>query len=396
MVAVDGAVITAPAPSQALDESLRYRQSSLRSYVACPRSTVLASDQTTGSIGSSADLGSALHAVVAEILRTLRRQGESQISTQEAVEICREVTAKGPWVLSAADYTGHNNRAGLIDMVLAFADETWQPTRFMAIEERLFADILCPDGEVRTLTGTPDLVIAAPPSTAICLDHKSGLGKPQTPREVPEGDAIQGAQYLSTGGFFQLCAYGVLILMRWPSVQDVILREKSWRWSKDPPREATIGRADLEHLIPYLGTVMMQLDRGRREGEGSEFAQPRPGAHCLTRCPVSSSCPVPQEQRGLGALAAPDDADEAARRWVVVRALDAQLRKALKAHHEETGHCPEVGDGTVVRWDGPKGARKFGVHRPFVPEAEADSAAEDAFMGQWAAEAARRGLEVPA
>ncbi len=127
----------------------------------------------------------------------------------------------------------------------------------------------------------------------------------------------------------------------------------------------------------------MQLDEGLREGEGSQFALPRPGKQCVTRCPVALSCPVPAEQRGLGALGTPDAADAAAGRWVAIRALDKQLREGLKAHHEETGHCPEVGDGRVVRWDGPKGARKFGVHKPFVPDTAAD---DDAYIGQWIAE----------
>lgn len=385
LVAAD-AVIAAPRSAAAHDaaDPLRFRQSRIRSYTECARSTVLASDLTTGTIGSTADLGSAFHAVAAEILRTLRRQGERQMSTQEAIEVMREVVAAGPWVLGADDYhvAGGNDGIGLVQLVCAFADQPWPVERIMAIEQRLSMPIVCPDGEVRTLTGAPDLVIADPPTGVVLVDHKTGRAKPQTPREVVEGQAIQGAQYLSDGGYLQLVVYGALAMNEWPRIQTATLREKNWRWG-GPPREATLSRADLEHVLPYLGTVMQQLDRGLREGEGSEFAQPRPGKKCLTRCPVLASCPVPAEQRGIGAIDSPAAADRAAARWIPVEALNKALRMNLKAWHEETGHCPDTGDGRVVRWDGPKGSRKFGIHKPFVPDS---AAADDDFIAQWQAE----------
>lgn len=399
-IAPDGAVlasaeVSVPANTNSPDAALRYRQSTVRDYVTgCPRSVVLSSHLTTGTIGSSADLGSALHATAAEIRRTLRSHGEIQMSTEEAVCVMREVVGSGPWVLSPDDYMR------LIEIVCNFAMETWNPARFMAIEQRLWMDIVCPDGRTRRFTGTPDLVIADPPDGIILLDDKSGLAKPQTPREaIPAGEPIRGVQYLSAGGFFQLVSYFALAANEWPRIQRATLREKNWRWHLDPPREATIDRAELEHVLPYLGMAMQQLDQGLREGEGSVFAQPRPGAHCATRCPVKSSCPVPVEQRGLGALGSDDAADETARRWVVIRALDKEMRAALKSYHEESKptYAPKVNDSLVVRWkskaDG-KG-RDFGIFPPAVPNDPAAALAEvgvtdAAFVASMEAELARR------
>ncbi len=254
LVPAGAQIVPAVAPSR-IDDPLRYRQSSLRSYVACPRSTVLASQHTTGTIGSSADLGSAAHAVFAEILRTLRRQGEQQIATQEAVEIMREVCSAGPWVLSAKDYNGDGSGIGLVQMVCNFAAEKWNPARFMAIEDRLSMELLCPDGEIRLLTGTPDVVIADPDTHSpgiICRDHKTGLARPQNPRITPEeGEPIRGAQYLTDGTFTQFAIYSVLALNEWPRAQRFIGVESSYRWP-GPEREVVISRETvMEHLTPW-------------------------------------------------------------------------------------------------------------------------------------------------
>jgi hypothetical protein len=406
-IAPDGAVL-APAgadvapPPAAIEPRLRYRQSRLRAYVSCPRSTVLASEHTTGTIGSSADLGSALHAVIAEILRTLSRAGESQMATEEAVCVMREVTAAGPWVLTAEDYCGTRNldgtseQPGLVQMVCSFAQERWLPSRFMAIEKRLSMEILCPDGEVRLLTGTPDLVIADPPDGVVLVDHKSGRGKPPTPTGLPEGEPIRGVDHLSEGGYTQLVIYAALAMHEWPRVKRATLKECNWRWL-GPPREATMTRDDLERVIPFIGELMMKVDRGLREGDGSEFAKPRPGKHCDKRCSVARSCPVPVEQRGLGAIDGEDTADAEAQRWAVVKALQPQMRDAIKAFHEGTGYCPQVSDGLVARWKqkaNGKG-RDFGIFPPAVPNDPAAALADvgivdDDYIAAWEAELARQ------
>lgn len=338
-----------------MKDPLRFRQSRLRGYVTCPRRTVLDDDFTAGFVGSSADLGSAFHAVAAEILRTLKRQEEPRMATEDAVVIMREVLDAGPWVLDADD------DKWLRQMVLAFAFAKWTPSLILAIEDRLTMDLPCPDGEIRTLSGTPDLVIAEPPSAAVIVDQKTGMGVPRTPREAPpEDEPIRGEEYMSEGAMFQLYVYGALVMSQWPRVERVTLREQNWRWL-GPAREATMSRDDLEHVLPYIARVMMQLDTALREGEDHPLSQPRPGAHCTTRCPVAHSCPIPREQRGLGVLETPEDAVAEAGRWTVIRALDKQMREALKARHESTGEFIPVDGGTLGWHVKDNGKRAFEI-----------------------------------
>ncbi len=392
---------------EVLDPALRYRTTTLRQFATgCPRSTVLSSKLTTGGFGSSGHRGSLLHAGIAEILRTLWRALEPRFErTEEAVVILREAAAKGPWVVTASDMFGVRNadgtiaQSGLVQMIGSVAQEVWPTSRFLIIEGapppfasegRMTAEVVCPDGEIRTLSGAPDLVIADPPSTAIVVDHKQSMARPQMPREaVPEGEPIRGVQYLTDpqADYFQLCCYAVLVMTAYPAVKTVIGRERNWRWM-GPWREVTIRREDLEHILPYLGTVMMQLDEALREGEASKFMEPRAGKQCLTRCSVKRSCPIAAEERGLGALDSPEAADAEGERWEVIKALHPDMRDALKAYVAVPGNAPpKLPDGRVIRWDGEKPNRKFGAFPPPEPVDPAEiEAADAALMAQWAAE----------
>lgn len=335
-------------------DPLTYRQSRLRSYVQCARRTVLETGETAGNVGSAADLGSAFHAIAAEILRTLQRPDtENRIPHEEAVAISREVLDAGPWILAPDD------DEWLRQMVLSFIDHPWQPSRFMAVEERLSVQLACPDGVLREITGQPDLVIADPPRGAVLVDHKTGMGKPREPREPPpEGQPITGRAYLYEGGFFQLCLYGMLIFHRWPRVQRVTIQEQSWRWM-GPPRVETIERGLLEHLEPYFARLAMQLDKGLSGDK--EFRKPRSGAWCARKCPVSRSCPIPAEQRGAGALGDLDTASSEAERWALFGMLRKSFRDALVAYHEQTGEFIPVHDGLLGWHANGDGKRKFEV-----------------------------------
>lgn len=363
-----------------MPDDLRYRVTTLRSYATgCPRSTVLSSPLTTGGIGTSGDRGSLMHAAIAEILRTLWHHGEGRFErTEEAVAVLRETAAKGPWVVTAADMFGSRNpdgttaQSGLVQMIGSFAQEEWPVRRFMLIEGapppfdgdgRMTMEIVCPDGEIRTLSGAPDLVMTAPPATAIIVDHKQSMARPREPRQPPpEGEPIRGIEYLTdpAGDYEQLCGYAALVMHAYPAVKTVIGREKNWRWP-GPYREVVLSRDFVqEHAIPHLAKTMMFLDRGRTEGEGSDYAQPRACTSCLTRCSVKRTCGIPREERGVGALDSDEAADAEAARWVVIRALDPEQRAALKTYVAERGRNPVLPDGREVRWDGEKPNRKFG------------------------------------
>jgi len=336
-----------------------FRQSLLASFEQCPRRAMhglaIDDDLTVGNVGSSADLGSAFHAVAAEMLRTLYRQGEEQMPTQEAVEIMYEVLREGPWILPTRD------RHDLRWLVLGFCNYKWRPADFIAIERRLYTDIACPDGEVRELHGQPDLLIADAPDGVIIVDYKSGRGVPRSPRGGQDDELVTGKQYLSERGHFQLDIYGLLAMRNYPSVNRAILRELHLRSGKI--REAVLTRDELEHVERQIADHLMKLDDAITNGEeGHPLWRPRPGEWCARKCPVSASCPVPAEQRGVGALEDEAAADEAAGRFVNVDGLRNTLRDQLKAFYEQTGHAPRVGDGTALYWrEKERGGRAFGV-----------------------------------
>ncbi len=335
-----------------------YRQSLLAGFERCGRRTwhslQAPDDLALGWVDATGDLGSAVHDVIAEMLRTLRGQGEPQMSTEEAMVIMREVYAASGIVLPAKE------RDELRGMILSFAGYRFNSKRIMAIEGPLSAEIKCPDGKLRTLTGRPDLLVADPPEGVVIDDWKSGLGKPKTPRGAVEGEPITGKQYLSDRGHFQLDCYGYLAMMRYPAAQYAILRELHLRSGE--VREATLGRAELEHVEYELGAQMQKLETAILEGADAEAFRPRPGKQCLKQCPVARSCPIPEEQRGVGSIEDDAIADEQAARFVVIDGVRQQLRAQLKAVFEETGRAPEVGDGTGLYWKvSAKGKRDFGV-----------------------------------
>jgi RecB family exonuclease len=339
-----------------------YRQSLLAGFETCPRRTRFSleapDDLPAGYVGASGDLGRLVHDVYAEILRTMHRQGEEQISTQEAVEIMREVDAVSGVVLPA------DERETLLYLSLRFAEFRFDTRRIIAIEQQMDTDVFGQDGKPRRLTGRPDVLMADPPDGIVIVDYKSGWAVPKSPRKPPpEGEPIIGKKYLSDRGHMQLDIYGLLGLRTYPAASHATLRELHLR--SGGTREATLTREDLEHVEREVGTQMQKLERATGEGPESELWRPRPGRHCYRACPVAASCPIPPEQRGDGAIVSPADADEHAALFALVDARRQQLREQLKMYHEESGYAPKVGDGNVLRWKKKdSGGRSFDMWPP--------------------------------
>lgn len=362
----------------------RYRQSLLASFETCPlrckadldlrAATGLEINDdggfATGNVGTSGDLGTVLHAVAAEMMRTLRRTHEPQMPTEEAIVIMREVYAKTGIVLPAED------RESLRYLTLKLCAYAFDPDAFIAIERRLEATIRCPDGVERTLTGTPDLLLRQGGGITV-IDYKTGWAIPRKPRKPPpEGEPIQGKRYLSDRGHFQLDSYGLLALLNFKGAHFASLRELHLRSGEI--READLERDELEHVEYELGAQMQKLAEAKAHPDDERLWQPKPGRHCLRQCPIVRSCPIPVRQRGDGALASEAEADTMAEEYVVVQGLRDHLRGTLKAWHEETGHCPDVGDGNVMRWkdrDDRPGSRTFDIHPPADPDEERKAAA---------------------
>jgi hypothetical protein len=345
-----------------------FRQSTLRALEVCPRRTrfaLEAGDLVTGWTGGSTTLGAIFHEFVFEYMETLKKpdvRPARQMATEEAVNVAREVYDRSPFVLDADSYDA------LIGMVVRFCDFQWDVNRILFQEEPLRAELLCSDGELRTLKGAPDLVYSDPPHGAIIYDWKTGLGQPKSPRKrEDEGEAVEGKQYLSDVGKFQRQVYGLLVLRTLPSVGYVVLWEVPMRFPKYGPRYARLDRGQLEHVEARVAAQMMKLDRGLREGPGSGVWEPKAGSQCQ-HCEVARSCPVPPQMRGVGAVESQVAADIEARRFVRGKAMYQQAAERLKARQEAGLPPGRVNGREEARW-GPEvdawrergGGRKFDV-----------------------------------
>jgi PD-(D/E)XK nuclease superfamily len=343
-----------PLAAHSEDGPFTARQSTLRGLEQCGRRTWFdieaGTDTVRGYAEASGDLGTVMHSVAEEILRTLWRQSETQMSTQESIEVMYEVYARSPIILPADELDD------LVWLTLRFVEREWRVEKLLAVEERINVPIVCQDGVTRILSCQPDALFAGSTDTIIVADWKSGKGKPKQPRERQEGlpeDTAVGKQYLSERGHYQADSYSLAALHRYPAAERIVFRELHLRSGQI--REAILGRTELEHVERQIGIHLMKLDYALRDGEQSKVWRPRPGSHCSRQCPVARSCPVPAEQRGVGAIEDHETADREAARYVVVDAVRSQLRDGLKTHFNETGYAARTGDGREVRWDGGAG-----------------------------------------
>jgi hypothetical protein len=304
------------------------------------------------------DFGSVFHRVAAEILRTLRRQGESQIPTEEAMAIFREVYATSGIVLPIH---GNFSYDRLRWQVLKFCEHSWPAGGIVAVEERLTTDVACPDGKIRQVTGQPDAIIADPPRGLIIPDFKRGMKRPPEPRD---GDYSRedGKPFLSPQGLFQLHVYGFQAMTEWKGLDYVILREFHTRWNI--MREAKLYREELEHVTWEIGDLLQKLDTALAEGEDSELWRARPGSHCY-HCPGKLDCPVPHEAREDGSIR---DEGSALDHAVLYTRLDSMRKHtiaALKGWLDAGNEAPILPDGhSYVGWKQvSEKTRRFDTHQ---------------------------------
>lgn len=350
-----------------------FRQSLVAGFVTCPRRTRFAlhagDDVSTGWVEDTGDLGTALHEVAAEILRTLKRGKEERMPHQEAIEIMYETMRASRIVLDVPSLEQ------LRKLVLGLCRIRWvEPhRRILTIEEDLTLDILCEDGEIRTLKGTPDVVMLDGTGVKI-IDYKSGRGKPSAPKgPYPEaGKIVEGREYLSVRGQIQGEIYGLLALAQYLPATHYTFMEYHLRSGQI--RQITLRRDELEHVQRRAALLLEQLDDAIAGGPKHPRWFPRAGAHCTRQCPVARSCPIPPEQRGDGVIDSQAKADRAAAAWAVLEGQRTGLRSQLLAAYEEGGLIGNANDHEQVRYEPleqERGvSRKFGVHPTIETTAE--------------------------
>ena len=330
--------------------------------------------------------GHLFHRYAAEVLRTLWRSGEDSMPTEEAMVILyetvaqRHVTDRDVVWLPAVERRILRKCA----IALVYNHGRQEPRRFkmhnlLAVEgttmeggEPLTIPVSYPDPDggivERTLTGRPDAIVAHPPDGIEILDWKTDRQPPaQGPDEGDErGDHRDDAEHVSYGGYFQQRFYGVGALRKWPSVKWVRLRERYVLVGED--RWATIYREHMEHIERELAADVELLDRGLMGGHKSDIWAPQPGKHC-NFCPRPGQCPIPNEERGAGAITNGQMARRYGAQAVVAQRVYKDRVEALKPwvnEREPDGVEVASAKGRYAwRWKvGSTGKRTFGLHVP--------------------------------
>lgn len=366
------------------------RQSLLAKYDNCYLSARfdLESDPHTSHRAAS---GIIFHRTAAEILRTLRRTGETRMPTEEALQILYEQSAQRDVSDEEVVIVPAKERRLLrIAIVKLIADNDFRMRRLIDIERRLYATVTydAPDGEVieRMLTGQPDALLADPAtpddpvSGAVILDWKMSLG---VPPKGDSGDHADDPAHVSYAGYYQQRFYGLLVLRSFPSVDRVQLRE--YYALQGVARYATIYRSDLEHLEREFSIQAELLDRALMGGSRSAMWKPSPGKHCAF-CSRPTSCSIlPEARIREGGVSSQAQAEKIAEEYVLFGQIRKNHHTALKNWVDIHGPVTvKSAKGVyVVRWKTNKGGgRSFGVHVELPSDRlEADPTLDAVFSG---------------
>lgn len=354
---------TVPKEPIGLDEALgqfpQLRQSLLARFDDCSLSSLFETRYSNGWSTHPQAAGTLFHRFAAEALRTMKATDNQEIAQEDALQILYEVVRQ-------QDVPHHERvRASLRDLQLLrkavikwSTDNRFSVDRIVDIERRLYAPIRYdhPDGGFveRQLTGQLDLLLLDPPDGAIIVDWKLTWALPPEKRkDEPDYDPTIR---LSDAGYFQQRFYGWLVLMNYPAVQRVTLRE--FYPLRTKARQATLHRADLEHVERELSILAEAFDQSVMGGthrrvpiaesveapllevaglgvEGDHWPV-SPGKHC-SYCLRPGLCPIEREARGEGAVSNERHAAQYAGEYVTADKIKTHRRSALKPWTAEHG-----------------------------------------------------------
>jgi hypothetical protein len=343
-----------------------YRQSLLAKMDNCPLSARFDLEARPYTNHAQAR-GIVFHRYAAEVLRTLRRTGNSSIPEEEAMQILYEVSRQRDLAPEDRVTVPARERRLLRICALSLANVPLHMDRLVAVEDRLFADVgyaLPGGGSVtRQISGQPDALLADPPHGAIVLDWKTA---PSAPAAGDQPHWTGDHLHVSYEGYFQQRFYALLVMRNYPAVQQVILRE--YYVLPRETREAVVPREALEHIEHELSLIVEALDCALGEGRDSPLWHPSPGLHC-GYCAKPTSCPLDEEVKlHEKAITSATQAGKVAAMVAVIDRIRESALPAMKAWHERTGHPIAVKDAKgrhEWRWStDSKGKRRFKLCTP--------------------------------
>lgn len=335
---------------KAVEQFPTVRQSLLSKFDDCALSAKFYIDHEQDWNGHPQARGIIFHRFAAKALLAMEAAQENTIPRDVALELLRECLRQHD--VEPRDHINipFSQIKDLRWVVMKFAkDNAFEIATLASVEERLEAivEYESPEGVLipRRMTGQLDAVFLPEPDHAVVLDWKDTWALP-APKE------------LSTKGYFQQRFYGFLVLTRYPSLNQVTLREHYVR--HDPgdgvgsgnTRQATIIREDLPNIREELAALVERFDRSvelgnwppEKDEETGEVEKlfywvPSPGKHCGF-CPRPAACPIFPDARVQGAITSPEMAERWAAEALVADAAKSQRSKAMKAWADVRGPIP--------------------------------------------------------
>lgn len=275
-----------------LEEAIRrfptVRQSLLASYDDCELGALFRLRYENGWSTHPQARGTIFHRVAAECLRVMREQDSEGVPVGVALSILEETLLQRNVAPENIVRVPLREIPMLEMTVRKFAsDNTFNVRNIIDVERRLSCAIRYPDenGEMveRVLTGALDALIARPPDEAIVLDWKDTWALP------PERDEDADDPGVSYHGFFQQQFYAWLVMMTYPAINAVTLREFYVRRTKARP--ARVTRQDLPRVEQRLRQLVANFDRAVMAGQPPRLYmsdlnahgswKPSPGKHCF-------------------------------------------------------------------------------------------------------------------
>lgn len=322
------------------------RQSLLAKFDDCELSTLFELRYANGWSTHPQAAGTLFHRTAAECLREMQRTDSTFIPVASALAILEEVCYQRD--VKPEDIV----RVPLRDMpdlemaVAKFAkDGKFNVRSILDVERRLSWKLIyeAPDGSLveRVVTGQIDALIAREPDEAIVLDWKKTWALP------PEREEDADDPGISYHGFFQQQLYAWLVMMNFPAVQAVTLRE--FYVYRTKARAARVTRQDLPRIEQRIKFLVASMDRAVMAGNPPNLSlagleahgswKPSPGYHCRW-CAKAHRCPIDDDFRGDGGVSSPEDASRLAGARQVMKASIKRIDEMLRPYADAHGAIP--------------------------------------------------------